>query len=73
MTKTEIDELLGRLVRLTAVLEALAERWDAARKATHPAEDWCSAQTREGSRCLQDAAADGLCKLHWRMAHRDDD
>ena len=66
MTKTGIDELLGRLDRLTGVLGSLAERWDAARR-THPTENWCSAPTKEGLRCLRDAEADGLCKLHWRM------
>ena len=36
----------------------------------HPSENWCTATTRSGERCLMDAAADGLCKTHWRMANR---
>ena len=34
-----------------------------------PADGWCVGRTKEGRRCLMDAARDGLCKRHWRDAH----
>ena len=39
------------------------------RQRPHPAKGRCAATTKNGSRCLKDAVADGLCKLHWRMAY----
>lgn len=37
----------------------------------NPVEDWCSARTQKGTRCLNDAHQDGLCVKHWREANND--
>ena len=36
----------------------------------HPSEGWCTGTTKNGERCLNNAVADGLCKMHWRMVAR---
>ena len=36
----------------------------------HPSEGWYAGTTKNGERCLNNAVADGLCKMHWRMSAR---
>ncbi|MCY4394794.1 MAG: hypothetical protein OXC10_06640 [Rhodospirillaceae bacterium] len=54
------------LERIAVALEAIAESMN--KEAADPAENWCTATTQEGRRCVGLAAKDGLCRTHWRLA-----
>ena len=64
-----MSELLKTLCGISATLTAIAGALGAHRR--DPADNWCKAKTKDGNRCLKDAAKDGLCATHWRMRASD--
>ena len=73
VTKTHNKGLVraqARVVSLQKRLERLMESvvTELSHDVPHPRDNWCTALTIQGGRCLQNAESDGLCTHHWRMA-----
>ena len=65
-----MERLLGSLARTLERCEQLLAqiaRNTAPPAPAHPSENWCKhIVTKTGWRCTNDAAADELCRTHWR-------